>query len=137
MKSTVIFLALVAGAAQAAVAAEPALMPMPVTMTATSGKFLVNANFVVDTGGSGNALRLAPVVKWFRARIERQTGVPYTPQPPAAADAKKLTIQCAGGPRIRRWARTNPTRWMSPTRVRPSSPPRWKARSTASRRLPS
>jgi hexosaminidase len=98
MRSLVKLVALLAGAGVAALAAEPALMPMPVTMTAASGTFLVNTNFVVDTTGSGNAARLKPVVSWFLARIQRQTGVPLTPQPPAAADAKTLKIQCAGGP---------------------------------------
>ena len=97
MRSTVILLALLAGANQAARAAEPALMPMPVKMTAASGKFLINANFVVDAGGPA-AARLTPVVSWFLARVSRQTAVPLSPQPPAPADAKRLVIQCAGGP---------------------------------------
>lgn len=98
MRSLVKVVALLAGAGVAALAAEPALMPMPVTMTAASGTFPINANFVVDTTGSGNAARLAPVVSWFVARIQRETGVPFSPQPPAAADAKTLKIQCVGGP---------------------------------------
>jgi hexosaminidase len=96
MKSTVILLALVAGAGQAAQAAEPALMPMPVTMTAGSGKLIIDANFVVDPGSANP--RLTPVVRDFLARISRQTGVPFSPQPPAPADARRLAIQCAGGP---------------------------------------
>ena len=97
MKSTVIFLALLAGAGQAARSVEPALMPMPVKMTPASGKFLINANFVVDAGGPA-AARLTPVVSWFLARVSRETAVPLSPQPPAPADAKRLVIQCAGGP---------------------------------------
>ena len=96
MKSTVILLALIAGAAQAAQAAEPALMPLPVKMTAGPGKLIIDANFVVDPGSANP--RLTPVVRNFLARISRQTGVPFSPQPPAPADARRLTIQCAGGP---------------------------------------
>jgi hexosaminidase len=96
MKSTVILLALVAGAGQIAQAAEPALMPMPVKMTAGSGKLIIDANFVVDPGSANP--RLTPVVREFLARISRQTGVPFSPQPPAPADARRLAIQCAGGP---------------------------------------
>lgn len=95
MKSTLALLTLLAGAAPAA---PPALMPMPVTMTPAQGRFLVNANLVVDTAGSGNAGRLAPVAAWFRARIARQTGVVFSRRAPAPADAKTLKIQCAGGP---------------------------------------
>jgi hexosaminidase len=96
MRFTVIFLALVAGASQGARAAEPALMPMPVKVEAGSGKFLINANFTVDAGGP--AARLAPAVTWFLARVSRQTGVPFAPQAPAPADARRLRIDCAGGP---------------------------------------
>ena len=98
MKSTVPLLALLAGAAHLAPAAAPTLMPIPAAITPAPGRFLVNANFVVDTAGSGNAARLAPVVSWFLARVSRQTGVPFSRRPPAAAVAKTLKIQCAGGP---------------------------------------
>jgi hexosaminidase len=52
---------------------------------------------VVETVGGANA-RLAPAVRSFLARVTRQTGVLYAPVPPAAADAHRLTIDCAGGP---------------------------------------
>src|SRR5580704_10008001 len=78
-------------------AAEPALMPLPVKVQAASGKLAIDANFVVATVGASNA-RLAPAVRSFLARISRQTGVLYAPDPPAAADAHRLTIECAGGP---------------------------------------
>ena len=96
MKSTVPLLALLA--VRTALAVQPALMPIPVTMAPASGRFLVNANFAVDTAGSGNAARLAPVVSWFLARISRQTGVPFPPRPRAVAGANTLKMQCAGGP---------------------------------------
>jgi len=73
-------------------------MPMPAVMTAGSGSFPVDANFVVDVGQSGQAARLAPVVRWFLARVVRQTGVPLSATLPAPGDAKTLAIQCAGGP---------------------------------------
>jgi hexosaminidase len=78
-------------------AAEPVLMPMPVTVQAAPGKFAVNANFVVETVGGANA-RLAPAVRAFLARVSRQTGVLYAPVPPAPADARRLVIDCTGGP---------------------------------------
>jgi hexosaminidase len=78
-------------------AAAPALMPLPVKMDAAPGKLPINANFVVETVGGANA-RLAPAVRLFLARVSRQTGVLYAPAPPPAADAHRLTIDCAGGP---------------------------------------
>ena len=97
MRLGTMFLVLVGGAGQAAFAAGPALMPMPVKVQPTTGKLPINANFVVETVGGANA-RLAPAVKWFLARVSRQTGVIYAPLPPAPADARRLTIDCAGGP---------------------------------------
>ena len=78
-------------------AAAPALMPLPVKMQTASGKLAIDANFVVETVGGANA-RLAPAVRSFLVRVSRQTGVVYAPVPPAAADAHRLTIDCAGGP---------------------------------------
>lgn len=90
---------LAAGALPALFASEPALMPVPVKVVATQGKFAVNANFVVETVGGANA-RLAPAVRWFLARIARQTGLLYAPVPPPAADVRRLVIECAGGPEL-------------------------------------
>ncbi len=84
-------------ASPALLAGAPALMPLPVKVQATAGKLTIDANFVVDTVGGANA-RLAPAVRSFLARVSRQTGVLYAPVPPAAADAHRLTIDCAGGP---------------------------------------
>jgi len=78
-------------------AAAPALMPMPVKIETAPGKLAINANFVVETVGGSNA-RLAPAVRSFLARVSRQTGVLYAPVPPPAADVRRLTIECAGGP---------------------------------------
>ncbi len=97
MRLTTLLLLLAAGAAPAMLAAEPALMPLPVKMQAAAGKLVIDSNFVVETVGGANA-RLAPAVRSFLARISRQTGVLYAPVPPAPADAHRLVIDCAGGP---------------------------------------
>jgi hexosaminidase len=97
MRLTKVFAMLLAGVSPALFAAAPALMPMPVTVQATSGRLPINANFGVDTVGGANA-RLAPAVRWFLARIARQTGVLYAPAGTAAPDARKLIVDCAGGP---------------------------------------
>ena len=88
---------LLAGLAPFASAASPALMPLPVKVQPASGRFIIDANFVVDTVGAGSA-RVAPAVHAFLARVSRQTGVVYAPVPPAPADAHRLVIECAGGP---------------------------------------
>jgi hexosaminidase len=94
---TMVFFMLAASASPKLFAAEPALMPLPVKVQATAGKLAINANFVVETVGAANA-RLAPAVRSFLARVSRQTGVMYAPVPPAPADARRLVIDCAGGP---------------------------------------
>jgi len=86
-----------AAAAQLAYAASPALMPLPVKVQPAPGQFPIDANFMVETVGAGSA-RVAPAVKAFLERVSRQTGIVYAPLPPAAADARRLTIDCAGGP---------------------------------------
>jgi hexosaminidase len=88
---------LAAGTAPALPASEPVLMPMPVKVQATPGRFAIDANFVVETVGAANA-QLAPAVRSFLSRVARQTGVLYAPVAPAQADARRLTIECAGGP---------------------------------------
>ena len=93
MRLTTILLLLAATAS----AAQPVLMPMPVKVEAAPGRFAINANFLVETEGGGNA-RLAPAVRAFLSRVSRQTGVLYAPIRPAPADARRLVIQCAGGP---------------------------------------
>ena len=94
-------IALALGAASAMdaapIAATSGLMPLPVTVRATQGRFAVNANFVVETTGGANT-RLAPAVRAFLERVSRQTGVVYAPTIPAPADARRLTIECGGGP---------------------------------------
>ena len=97
MRVTTIVLTLAAIACRALFAAGPALMPMPVRVQATQGQFPINASLVVDTQGASNA-RLAPAVHAFLLRVSRQTGVMYAPVRPAAADARRLLIDCAGGP---------------------------------------
>jgi hexosaminidase len=96
MHSKIILLTLAAVASPALFAASPALMPMPVKLQAMPGEFAINASFVVETVGGANA-RLAPAVRSFLSRVSRQTGVLYAPVPPAPPDARRLTIECAGG----------------------------------------
>jgi len=93
---TMLFL-LAGGVCPVLFAAEPVLMPTPLKAQATTGKFAINANFVVETVGGANA-RLAPAVGSFLSRVSRQTGVIYAPAAPAPADARRLVIDCAGGP---------------------------------------
>ncbi len=93
---TMLFL-LAAVASPALFAAEPVLMPLPAKLQATTGKFPIDASFVVETVGGANA-RLAPAVRAFLSRVSRQTGVLYAAVPPAPADARRLVIDCAGGP---------------------------------------
>jgi hexosaminidase len=88
---------LLALAASVALAAPPALMPLPVKVEPASGRLLIDSNFVVETVGGADA-RVAAAVRAFLARVWRQTGVVYAPLPPAAADAHRLVIDCAGGP---------------------------------------
>ena len=83
--------------ASAAMAAEPALMPLPVKIQAGAGHFLIDSNFVVEVSGAGSS-RLGPAIQAFLERVSRQTGVIYAPVPPAPADARRLSIDCAGGP---------------------------------------
>ena len=62
-------------AAQAAVAATPALMPLPVKMQAGQGQLTVDVNFsVAATAYSGE--RLDGVLQRFVVRLSRQTGIP-------------------------------------------------------------
>jgi hexosaminidase len=90
---------LLAAAARFAFAAPsgPALMPLPVRVQPASGRFVINSNFVVETVGAGSA-KLAPAVRAFLARVSRQTAIIYAPLPPQPADARRLVIDCAGGP---------------------------------------
>ena len=89
MRITTMLFMLAAGATPPIFAAQPALMPMPVQVQATTGKLAVDANFVVETVGGANA-RLAPAVQAFLARVSRQTGVLYAPMPPAPAKPRIL-----------------------------------------------
>ncbi|MGO9258931.1 MAG: beta-N-acetylhexosaminidase [Bryobacteraceae bacterium] len=101
MRVPMMLFMLAGGASPALFAAGPALMPMPVKVQAAPGKFAIDANFVVETVGGANA-RLAPAVRSFLSRVSRQTGVLYAPAGgplgPPAASARRLTIDCAGGP---------------------------------------
>ena len=96
MRLILALLALIGGANQAARAAAPAFMPMPVKVEPATGRFLVDANFAVDVGANADA-RLAAAVRRFRERVARQTGIIFAPQP-VPADVRRLRIECAGGP---------------------------------------
>jgi hexosaminidase len=96
MRLMIALLALVGGAHQAARAAAPALMPMPVKVEPAAGRFVVDANFTVDAGAGADP-RLASAARRFLVRVARQTGIIFTTQP-AAADVRRLRIECAGGP---------------------------------------
>src|ERR1039457_4557567 len=97
MRVTTMLFMLAGGAIPALFAAEPVLMPLPVNVQATPGKFAINANFVVETVGGATARRGA-AVRWVLARVPRQPGVLYAPAPPGAPDARRLAIDGGGGP---------------------------------------
>jgi len=94
MRLGTMLLALAAGASRS-VCAGPALMPLPVKVQPATGRFPIDANFIVDPQGPAGA-RLAPAIQSFLARVSRQTGVVYAPLPPPPADARRLLIDCAG-----------------------------------------
>ena len=50
MRLLLALLALIGGANQAARAAAPAWMPMPVKVEPAAGRFVIDANFTVETG---------------------------------------------------------------------------------------
>ena len=97
-------------AAQAAVAATPALMPLPVKMQAGQGQLTVDVNFsVAATAYSGE--RLDGVLQRFVAHLARQTGIPILDVKPA--DRSKPPCACSArppAPGIPSWAKTNRTR---------------------------
>ena len=81
-------------AAQAAVAATPALMPLPVKMQAGQGQLTVDVNFsVAATAYSGE--RLDGVLQRFVAHLARQTGIPILDVKPADPSKATLRVQCA------------------------------------------
>jgi hexosaminidase len=81
-------------AAQAAFAAAPALMPLPVTAEPGQGKLMVDANFsVVATAYSGE--RLEDVLHRFVSQLTRQTGIPILDVKPADPAKATLRVECA------------------------------------------
>ncbi len=85
-------------AAQAAFAAPPALMPLPVKAEAGQGKLMVDAQFsVAATAYSGE--RLDGVLRRFVSGLTRQTGIPILDAQPAEPAKATLRVECtAAGP---------------------------------------
>ncbi len=82
-------------ASQAAFAAAPALMPLPVKTQAGQGKLTIDVHFsVAATAYSGE--RLDGVLERFVARMSRQTGIPILDSKPAAPSKATLRVECAG-----------------------------------------
>ncbi len=82
-------------AAQAAFAAAPALMPLPVKAQPGQGKLTITADFsVAATAYSGE--RLEGVLHRFVAQLTRQTGIPILDPKPAEPAKATLRVECAG-----------------------------------------
>jgi hexosaminidase len=98
MARSLFLLAVLAAAQQAAVAAAPALMPLPVKVEPAAGKLTIDGSFSVAASGFSDA-RLNAALDRFAALIGRQTGIlMLTPHAPDAA-AATLRVEClAAGP---------------------------------------
>jgi hexosaminidase len=75
-----------------ALAAAPALIPLPVTVRPAAGKLILDASFKAALGGVPDA-RLDAAIGRFVARLSRQTGIPMLGLKDAAP---KLRIVCDG-----------------------------------------
>src|ERR1017187_903307 len=75
-----------------ALAAAPALMPLPVMVQPATGKLTLDATFKVALGGVPDA-RLDAAVGRFVVRLSRRTGIPMLGLKDAAP---KLRVVCAG-----------------------------------------
>src|SRR5271157_4561752 len=90
-------------AAQAARAAAPPLMPLPVKVETAAGKLAVDGSFSVAATGYTD-LRLESALDRFAARVSRQTGIPMLAARPADAGPgpggtphpATLRVECAG-----------------------------------------
>ncbi len=82
------------GGRSAAVAATPAMMPMPAKIETAAGRLAIDGGFTAATGGITDA-RLDAALKRLVARVARQTGIPMglgsTPDPTHPA----LRVECA------------------------------------------
>jgi hexosaminidase len=75
-----------------ALAAAPALMPLPVTVRPAEGKLTLDATFKAALVSSPDS-RLEAAIGRFVVRLSRQTGIPM----PGLKDAApKLRVECAG-----------------------------------------
>jgi len=92
-------------AAQAARAAAPPLMPLPVKVETAAGKLAIDGSFSVAATGYTD-LRLESALNRFAARISRQTGIPMLtarpadagPGPEGTPHPATLRVECAGVP---------------------------------------
>jgi hexosaminidase len=82
-------LALVSSVQNAARAAAPALMPLPVSVQTRGGSLTIENTFNISTSGCADP-RIPPAAGRLIARVARQTGIPMMGQP-----ATKLTVECA------------------------------------------
>src|SRR5664279_1401978 len=78
-----------------ALAAGPALMPLPVTVRPATGKLALDATFKAAMTGAADA-RVDAAIGRFVVRLSRQTGIPMLGLKDAAP---KLRVECgcAGG----------------------------------------
>src|ERR1051325_11024023 len=77
----------------AALAAAPALMPLPVKVESAPGRLIVNSDFTVAATGASDP-RLDAALNRLARRLARQTGIPILspkPQDPARAT---LRVEC-------------------------------------------
>ena len=97
MLRPLLFLTFAWYAAQAARAADPPLMPLPVKVETASGRLVVDGSFSVAATGYTD-LRLEAALNRFAARISRQTGIPMLAARPPNASRATLRVECAGVP---------------------------------------
>jgi len=83
----------VLAAASLTASAAPALMPMPVEVTPSTGRLVVDGSFHAVAAGPANAFLEAALAR-FQARLARQTGIPIGFGQPPARPAT-LTVTCA------------------------------------------
>lgn len=89
----VLMLALLGGA-EAAPAANPPVMPLPVKMETGSGRLAIDGSFTVVATGYSD-VRLESAMRRFAQRVSRQTGIPMLGNKPANASRATLRVECA------------------------------------------
>jgi hexosaminidase len=91
----VLFLTLVAGGRQAALASAAALMPMPVKVESAAGQLAIDGTFTAVAACPD--ARLEGALNRFTARVSRQTGIPMGLAKPTDAGRPTLRVECAAG----------------------------------------